>query len=949
MKTRFPNIRRDVLASTIALLTAVSAASQAEAQDSGANQLEEIVVTGSLIRRQNIFDGRSPVQSLQREGLEATGAVQAVEVLKNLTQNSGSNLASEQGPQQGTSQFSLRGLGLGSTLTLVNGRRGGISPVANASGTDFLDINTLPFTMIQGIDVLTDGASATYGSQAVAGVANIITRKGFEGFEVSAGFRNASYDAQDIGFAFGTETDSGHFNLYGAYYQQDRNFRLDFPWLRTRVYDPNGDGNITEGSLDSGNGSPGTYFAAVDSDGNGLFEPVSTSGSRRNPDPDCLEAGGYLQSNRCRMDFANQRSIIPEEERVQLFGEFDHQLGDSVQLFGEIGYSRNQVRDAMGPMVFENGNIELTPGGGTNNFQHVPANHPFNFWVNDPASSTGISYIGPNAWNEAAHGPMAADLAIQARPLGAEVNGEGGAADVITDFNNYRLMGGLNIDLANSWTATGHYAFSESRFTREEPHQYVADVYTDLLQRGAWNPFGTRLVSPTLVSPRDGVSVAGNDPDVQALFDGFGVSTARTRESVIEGVASGEFIETDAGPIYLAVGAQYRDLSLVDVPDGLEGTTAGRRSGRLFRTTGEQQVWSVFAESIIPISDFGELQVALRHESYDVAGSTTDPKISAQIRASDSISLRGSWGTSFQAPSLRQLAGATSNGTLDDPFDDNLSCNMQNPQGQRDNNTTQRVAGGADLGPQSAENLNLGILFNPGDNFRASIDYWSFDYEDVIAQNQSFQSIVNDDCADDGIANDPRITRVGGQLAAVAAAFVNVGQVQTDGIDVSAEYDLNIDAGNITLFTNVTNILGFDVNSGGGFSDQLGVRNFRNGFAPTPEMRYNAGANFASNNLVANLTYRYIDGYGNDQNNPIPEIDSWGTIDASVAYTIRDLLGNDSEATIQLGVINATDEDPPGLRTNAVGAEEFDQRPGYDGQVHSIFGRAAYVRLKYLF
>jgi iron complex outermembrane receptor protein len=148
--------------------------------------VEEIVVTGSHIRRSG-FEGRAPIQIMDAEEIAQLGVNQPVEIIKNLTVNSGSQLYNETNNVAGSAMFNLRNLGLGSTLTLLNGRRAGVSPVADATGTDFLDINQFPVAMIERIEFLTDGASATYGSQAVGGVANIITRKGFEGFEISGG------------------------------------------------------------------------------------------------------------------------------------------------------------------------------------------------------------------------------------------------------------------------------------------------------------------------------------------------------------------------------------------------------------------------------------------------------------------------------------------------------------------------------------------------------------------------------------------------------------------------------------------------------------------------------------------------------------------------------------------------------------------------------------------
>ena len=159
-----------VLWTVVALLATSSAFAQDPAPSGpGETVIEEIVVVGSLIKRRVVYEGRAPVQTLDAELFESTGASQAVDILGSLTANTGSYIATQQNYLQGVAQFSLRGVGLSSTLTLINGRRAGFAPVSNDVGQSFFDINSLPVLLIERVEILRDGASATYGSQAVAG------------------------------------------------------------------------------------------------------------------------------------------------------------------------------------------------------------------------------------------------------------------------------------------------------------------------------------------------------------------------------------------------------------------------------------------------------------------------------------------------------------------------------------------------------------------------------------------------------------------------------------------------------------------------------------------------------------------------------------------------------------------------------------------------------------
>ena len=200
---------RTALATAISCI-ALGIGNPAIAEEGESDIQEEVVVTGSHIKRSNL-EGSAPVQVLDKATISAAGAATVQDLVVDLPVNTGTIINDEQSSLAGTTQFNLRGLGLGSTLTLINGRRAGKSAVADGGGNFFFDINQLPLAMIDRIDVQTDGASAIYGSEAVAGVVNVVTRKGFEGFEVSANYENATNSAGSLNIAGGAWGDNGGF------------------------------------------------------------------------------------------------------------------------------------------------------------------------------------------------------------------------------------------------------------------------------------------------------------------------------------------------------------------------------------------------------------------------------------------------------------------------------------------------------------------------------------------------------------------------------------------------------------------------------------------------------------------------------------------------------------------------------------------------------------------
>ena len=936
-------------------------------------QIEEVIVTGSYIR-QSEYDGKAPIQIVDQAAIELIGAAQPVDVLSELSVNSGSEFYNETNNRAGSSQFNIRNLGLGSTLTLINGKRGGIAPVASAAGTDFVDINQFPLAMIERIEVLTNGASATYGSQAVAGVANIITRKGMEGIEISGGYQSSEINAWNMNLAAGAQFDQGGFNVYMTYYEQGKVGRTGFDWLDSRL---NGAGIPGRSRFLSGTGSPGSVERAV----LGLNgEATSVAGAIRYPDADCEGAGGVigdpldtgLNPNTCRYNFADQVSVISAEERAQVFAEFDWEFNENVRYYSEASFSDNKISNDTGGQLLANG--KATNGGVT-----ILPSHPFNFYIEDPADPSGLVYIGPDNWDPAIH--TAATLRSIHRPLGASVTGTALTRQSNREMDYTRILNGLEFELPNDWYLDVSYMWAKSQRLSTGASPIRSDTYQDLIRAGTWNPFGTRITNPGLVSPKDpadtancfnsdfGACTAGNSLGVRDQWNQRSVSMATASEKVVDVVAAGGLFDIGSNTVSLAVGGQFRDVEYELNPDSLSAAGEDGQDSTASRVRGRQDVMAFFAEAAIPIGDVAEVQLALRNEDYGSGVSTTDPKISFEWGLTDNIGFRGSWGTSFQAPTVRQTGQATSSAFIDDPASasgpgGSFVCTDQNVA----NNIAVIVEGAPGLSPQEADNLNLGLTYQ-GDAFRAAIDYFTFDYTDLIAAEAGAQAIVNMGCpnGNDGspLVTDPRITRdATGQVREVRSQFVNIGSVETDGIDVTADYTMDLGEGSLMLNLGATYLLGFDVDTDGDGAvdfDGAGSRNQSNSFNTMPEIRGNMGATYYVGNHVARLGLNYVDTYRNDQGNNA-EINSWTTLDLLYAYTFSGLIG-DGDTTISIGANNLTDQDPPALyRADASGARQgrftgaglynrgWVDRPGYDDRAgHDLRGRIVYFRFKHAF
>lgn len=895
--------------------------------------MDEVVVTGSHIKRSG-YSGKSPIQIFDREKMSAIGAQNLIDVANNLTVNSGSRFTNETGSLTGTSQFNIRGLGTGSTLTLINGRRGGIATVADGFGNQFFDINQLPLAMIKRIDFQTDGASATYGSQAVAGVANIITRKGFEGLEISGRYQDTSNSAFEINLASGLKTDRATLNLYATIYNQTQNFRTDFDWLVERIH---GDGDLSKSRLISSTGSPGTYRMAI-TNPDGTIDRFGSSFT----DPDCEAAGGIMKSGTCRHSFADQVSVIPEETRYQAFSEFEYDIADDVTFFTEVSFSHNEVARVSASPLFRNGLV-------SNLNIFVPGDHPFNFFVanND---DNGLIYIGPENWDPNIH--TAVDLACQCRPFGDETNRNSPSG--LPNQNNYtydyyRGALGLEWDINDNWNLSTSYVYALSTRNFLSDIGSNAAALNKAVLEGRFNVFGTSKANPTLVSPKDGVSVAAND---QAVFDEVihkARNFTRTEQQVAEAVISGSVAELAAGPVGVAVGAQYRHEEYFFEPDSLSSKGLANNRDGSSSQEGVSNVYAVFSETVIPITDSLEIQAAIRREDYGgTVGATTDPKLAARWEATDNIAIRASFGTAFQAPSALQTGESFGVAFLDDPIslvNGDLVCTDTGVT----NNVSIRTAGSDSLSPTSANSVNLGVIVQPMDGMSISVDFWNFNYSDLIAQDANAQTLVSDECggvAPGGTPNfDSRVTRTAeGNVRQVQLSFINTGSVITNGLDINFNYGLDTgETGHFTFGAEASYVNKFDVETIDGAEIIHGAGNFnnRNAFKAMPKWRANVRMGWLLGDHSANIALRHISSYNNDQTSSDLDdrVDSYTAVDLRYSFLYE--YANGSATQISIGANNVFNTDPPSL---GIGS-----RPGYDQTTHDVRGRVLYISARQVF
>ncbi|MCQ8186473.1 TonB-dependent receptor domain-containing protein [Parvularcula maris] len=853
---------------------------------------DEIVVTGSRLR-QGQEDSVSPLTSLDSEEIADVGAFNIGDLTQTLTINTGAENnpdAFTQAQTTGTENINLRGLGLGATLVLLDGQRQVQTAVANNAGVNFVDTASLvPLIAVERLEILKDGASAIYGSDAVAGVANFITRKNFDGALFSGTYLNhpkdGQYDEYLVQGLFGKTFGGGSVMIAASYL--DRSDLTTAERRLSRVED------------DTSNvGNPGSFYVP------GVVNPATGAPLPVIDPTGCSEVGGIEQVlgpttpagtiGLCRFDFGDFYAHVANEERLNIYGRIDAQLSDTIDWTASIGYADNEATRNNSPTYpFLQSLV-------------VPAANPFNIygtnvgWLGRP-SGTGGEPAGNAFTNET--------LRISSRLTGdafnngyweigfvrAENDATVTTPDVVTDRFQCSLLG-FQEALGDAIFGEG-YCDNAAAIAAD---QGVADQF--------FNPFATSLLDPA----------QANSPELfDYLIEDYFQDLSSTL-TVIDASVTTNLFELPAGPVAVALGAQYR-LEERDARYDEIGTNDG--FGFLIGArpyANEQDVYAVFGEASVPLAESLDLSLALRYEDYGDLGNTLDPKVGLLFRPTDRLSMRATYSTSFRTPTVFQRFGLAT--ALNQVFDPNIGGNVF---------VGVRATGAENLRPEESRAYNFGVTFEPIDNLVLNLDYFDYNFEDVITV-QNYQGLVDAD------PNGEQILRnEAGQITLIFVERFNANSVETSGFDFSAYYTFDTPIGEFNPSFVGTYIDTYDLQDPFlGDVDGAGNRNFRNFGSPTPQLRFNLGLEWNTGLHSANVFYRYIDGYDDDQN-PGRTVDSDGRVDLRYAFNLGEALQRDELVQLYAGVRNLTHEEPPQVFTNA----------GYDSKVHDPRGRLFYFGL----
>ncbi len=785
----------------VASLLLTSFAIPVRAQDRTGEDIQKlgaVEVTGSRIKRAET-EGQEPVVTITSKDIAATGLASIGDILQQLSV-SGSSLNTKfnsagnfgfapdgSGVGSGSTTVSLRNLNAKRTLILVDGLRW--VNESSASGVSAaVDLNTIPLGAVDRIEILTDGASALYGSDAIAGVINIITKKSQDGAGINLYYGDYSVgDGKTFSgdMSFGAKSDRYNMFFDVSHYKQNSISSADFAQGSAACVPGTGLSNCssatpftrilfdTPGGVDYGGLCPGG-FCSITANG------VAPSGGLQSfPD------GYHHFTSADRFNFAPYNLLLTPSERTGFFGQFDYKIADNVHWYAKAVYNtRKSVNQAAPEPIF--------------------LGQAFCFLI-DRCYNVGVDATNPYNPFGFTLDPSSPDFGLGRRPV------EGGPRIFSQKVDTRYFASGLT----GEFGAWGHSFNWDVNVVRadNDADQDVVGTYNIAHIQEALGPLSACQADPTCVPLNIFGGPGTITPAMLAYIQYHEHDTSHQSLGMVTANISGDIMQLPAGPLDFAAGYEYRDLAGNYSPDAV--VVAGDSNGVPSKpTSGSYNVDEFYVELNIPVlADMAlakhlDLSVATRYSDYSTFGGTTNSKFGFRWQVVDDLTFRGTYAQGFRAPSIGELFGTFSrfDATLTDPCNNAtgqraINCailGVPNPATFQQSNPQISVltGGNRNLQPEKSRNTTLGTVYSPswaeGNSWSQKTDF-EFTYYNIRVNNaiqaKDAQTLL-DRCAD---TLDPQFCSVQSRNAAGYVAFLddtleNLGRVKTSGFDFTVNW-----------------------------------------------------------------------------------------------------------------------------------------------------------------
>ncbi|SFB96301.1 TonB-dependent receptor plug domain-containing protein [Pseudoalteromonas denitrificans] len=880
-------MRRFKIAPLTLVMSAVITTPQIQATEEIKN-VERIMVTGSRIARTELAS-TSPITVVNKQAMINMGITDISSALRRLPALTGNTTNNQSSSGANSIQTAtLRGIEATNTLVLVNGRR-----VVGSDADGLVDLSSIPFEAVQEMQVLKDGASAIYGSDAIAGVINIITKKRFDGFDVNTHYGVSSEgDAQErkIGLVTGGSTDKASFMLAASttnisgWKERDRHMThdADFGFLGG---DNKRSGTAPNARL-TGFGLP-EYADALDADGNKV--PVTwTVLDANNPSNVSLfdyDTMGY--------NYRDVQSGANDSKTNSIFLTADYQLNDETRFFTELSFHDGFVQGNQAP-----------PGTDTG-WYAGSVETPNAFLRYDDAGGNHFG-VGPNQ----------------------KYNPFGIAGNVSRRFSEY----GPRIYKTNN--KINRYTFG---FQGEVAQEFDWEVVfsqqsAELVTSGGSQPSINRIeraLSDECETQADPTCVALNvfgpegsiTPDMLDYINITApVQTNKNDLMFIQASIAGPLLELPAGDLMFAMGTEYREDQLtqeVDISQRTESFDVSWAEASTPVISPVREIKEFYIETKIPLLDNLELEAAVRYSEYsDIDENTTNPKFGILYKPMDALTLRGSFSTGFRAPTMAQMyQGQTVSLTEDlhDPcnpkneanyFNTSISgCQGLNPAFSKNSVLSSNVIGGGnpDLKPEEADNMTLGVVFEASDNLAFTLDYFEIEQTNVVFASTNYVIDQYVSGNPDYVNDVERSNNGTGYISSTYAPANNIASRNISGIDLNANYLIETSVGEFRFNLDVSRMTAFEVQdtSDSAFRDIVG--DYDSAFGSIPETKASLQVDWNMDSIRATYDASYNS-----------EIEGNNVMASTVFHNVQvGYFIEEYKMDVKFGIQNLFDKPPP--------------------------------------
>ena len=944
-----------------ASLTVVAGYAQQAASETPV-KLDKYVVTGSNIpTTETAGEARTfPVLTIDRKAIDESGMFNTTELLQKMTLSNGGSVPlsnNATGFTPGASSTSLRGLGPEATLVLINGRRVAPYPVGAGGTTAFVDLNTIPLAAIERVEVLKDGASATYGADAVAGVVNIILRKNYDGATATVSYGNTTNkDSSDFNanFVYGVTSDKGSLT-FGANYQQrqpifnrDRTYSAVPPFLSSNASPPNfqltRDAVLLALGLPAG--SPITINGVANTTTNTFFGSTYAVRTTNNGN---LPASAYTftTGRSSSFNYNEFSGSYPEVTRKGMFTAWERDLGSNVHIFGDAMYQDIVQYDELAP--YATGNF-ASPGQKTIVIPAKTANPILT--AAEIASGLGRTAVA-GAYNP--FNPFNQDISGSSRIRLAEFGNR-----VYQNHNTaYAMTGGMRVDnIADKWTLNAQMRYS----TIENAGNYRL-INTSRMLRSLnandpiFNPASPEYIGTTI--PYNPFGYYKNSIPSNSAVVKYGIQYERDRNSsqMLDGGANlttGELLTLPGGDVGFAIGVDFRREAINQNPD------SALQAGEILAATAaspisrQRKVMSYYAEAEIPIFsekhsvDFAKklsLNLAGRYEDFVTSKQTTFvPKVGLKwMPVDENLVVRASWGKGFLQPSLYQLFAPPVNALT--PINDPVS-HVNEPE------QPVTSAGNKNLKPEDSKSYNVGVVWTPKsktlEGFTFSVDAWRI--ERIGTVSIDYQDTLNRSLTNKLIPGESIVRDFANNLVQVNSVYRNLGKTIAQGLDLATSYTWKTETlGRFEAGVNAVYMSSYKVDSiGDGNLTELIGQAIPGSASDDAYLRWKGQTwlDWTYQGLSTHLSGTYTDSFGDfDLNGDPRKVASTMIYDLQFTYKLFPSKGPTdrklwSDMKVTVGCNNVLDTNPP------LAQDGGNNSNNYPGFLYTDEGRFVYMKLE---